>query len=103
MAARKGSNALALAKVVRIWRVAGRLDEGAELLVTLATDSAALVDAVRGTDSDASAGMQTDCITEHRQLIGELRRAVPPIRPVNPFDAIEAPLVQSLRVDSSSA
>jgi hypothetical protein len=100
MAARKGPNAAALAKAVRVWRAAGRLDEIAELQVALATESARLVDDVR--DSDASASTRTDLFSEHRQQIAELRRAIPPIRPANPFDAIEAALVESFdtkRVD----
>jgi hypothetical protein len=97
MAARsKGPNAAALAKAVRVWRAAGRLDEIAELQIALATESAKLVDDVR--DSDASASTRTDLFTEHRQQIAELRKAVPPIRPANPFDAIEAALVESFRI-----
>ncbi len=33
--------------------------------------------------------------SEHRQQIAALRQAVPPIRPPNPFDAIEAALAES--------
>jgi hypothetical protein len=95
MAARKGPNAAALAKAVRVWRAAGRLDEIAELQVALATESAKLVDDIR--NSDASASTRTDLFSEHRQQIAALRKVVPHIRPVNPFDAIEAALAASLR------
>jgi hypothetical protein len=40
LAARRGPNAAALARAVRGWRAAGRLDEIAELQVALATESA---------------------------------------------------------------
>jgi hypothetical protein len=96
-AARRGPNAAALAKAVRVWRRAGRLDEIAELQVALATECARLVDDVR--DSDASASTRTDLFSEHRQQIAELRKAVPPIRPPNPFDAIEAALADSFRTE----
>jgi hypothetical protein len=40
---------------------------------------------------------RTDLFSEDRRQITELRKAVPPIRPPNPFDAIEAALVESFR------
>jgi hypothetical protein len=66
----------------------------AELQVALATESARLVDDVR--DSDASASTRTDLFSEHRQQISDLRKAIPPVPPPNPLDAIEKALLESM-------
>jgi hypothetical protein len=76
--ARKTSNAAALARAVRRLRKGGRLDESAEMLVTLADTGAALTDAVCA-DPDVATYARARVLQAHAAVLAQLIRSRSPV------------------------
>jgi hypothetical protein len=84
-ARRTSSNSAVLLRMVRQLRLDGEI----EPLITLATTSAALVDAVCADDSDVAVYVRAACVRAHGGLLEKLAARVPPSKdPEDPWEKI---------------